>query len=172
MNRSAMVTNRPSTRRTSKSKGQSLAEFALILPIFLTMFGATLDFARLYQAWIALQAATRVAAEYVAMNDTTIVTAQQDARRFICSQTVGVPGFKHGLGVPPANITQCQQPNVTVTAFSRSSTDPGSSGANPIGAATVNATLPFQMFFNYPLLTDNGTWQLNVTESYRVIQGR
>jgi Flp pilus assembly protein TadG len=172
MFRTETVTTRGPGRRPEKSRGQSLAEFALILPVFLTIFGATLDFARLYQAWIALQAATRVAAEYVATTSTTAVTAQQEARRIICTQTVGVPGFKHGTGAPPSNVTQCNQPNVTLTAFSRSSTEPGSSGANPIGAATVNATLPFQMFFNYPLLTNNGTWRLNVTESYRVIQGR
>jgi Flp pilus assembly protein TadG len=167
-----MVTKRPAARHHSKSKGQSLAEFALILPVFLTIFGATLDFARLYQAWIALQAATRVATEYVAANDATIASAQQDARRFICSQTVGVPGFKHGTGAPPSNVNQCNQPGVTVTAFSRSTSAAGASSSNPIGAATVQATLPFQMFFNYPLLTDNGTWTLTATESYRVVQGR
>jgi Flp pilus assembly protein TadG len=167
-----MVTKRPASRRNSKSKGQSLAEFALILPVFLTIFGATLDFARLYQAWISLQAATRVATEYVAANDATIVTAQQDARRFICSQMVGMPGFKHGTGLPPSNVTQCNKPDVTVTAFSRSTSAAGASSSNPVAAATVTATLPFQMFFNYPLLTDNGTWTLSATESYRVVQGR
>jgi Flp pilus assembly protein TadG len=172
MNRSAMVTKRPSTRRNSKSKGQSLAEFALILPVFLTMFGATLDFARLYQAWITLQAATRVATEYVAANDATISAAQTDARRFICTQTQGVPGFQRSTQSPPNDVNQCLQPTTTVTAFSRSVSDPGASGANPIGAATVNATIPFRMFFNYPFLTDNGTWTISVTESYRIIQGR
>jgi Flp pilus assembly protein TadG len=172
MKRSAMVTKRPATRRNSKSRGQSLAEFALILPVFLTMFGATLDFARLYQAWIQLQAATRVAAEYVAANDTTIGAAQTDARRFVCTQTVGVPGFQRSTMAPPNDVNQCLQPAVTVTAFSISTTDAGASGANPIGAATVRATMPFRMFFNYPLLTDSGTWTLSATESYRIIQGR
>lgn len=155
-----------------KSRGQSLAEFALILPLFLTMFGATLDFARLYQAWIALQAATRVAAEYTATNSTTIAGAQSDARRFVCSQTQGVPGFQKSALTPPNDVNQCTQPSVTVTSFTRSTTDPGASGANPIGASTVQASMPFRMFFNYPLLTDGGTWQLTARESYRVVQGR
>jgi len=31
-----------------KSKGQSVVEFALVLPVLLTMVGATLDLARVY----------------------------------------------------------------------------------------------------------------------------
>jgi Flp pilus assembly protein TadG len=156
----------------SRSRGQSLAEFALVLPVFLTMFGATLDFARLYQAWITLQEATRIAAEYAAANDTSAASAQTDAKRIVCTQTQGVPGFQKSAMSPPNDVNQCTQPAVTVTSFTRSTTDPGASGANPIGAATVSASLPFRMFFNYPLLTDNGTWTIQVTASYRVIQGR
>ena len=159
-------------RDRRRSRGQSIAEFALILPVFLTIFGATLDFARLYQAWIQLQAATRVAAEYVAANDTTLGAAQSDARRFVCTQVQGMPGFQKSALTPPNDVNQCTQPAVTVTAFTRSTTDPGATGANPIGAATVQSSMPFRMFFNYPLLTDGGTWQLTARESYRVIQGR
>jgi Flp pilus assembly protein TadG len=159
-------------RDRRRSRGQSLAEFALILPVFLTIFGATLDFARLYQAWISLQAATRVAAEYVAANDATIVAAQSDARRFVCSQTQGMPGFQKSVLPPPNDVNQCTQPAVSVTAFSRSTSVAGASLTNPIGSATVQANMPFRMFFNYPILTDAGTWTLRATESYTVVQGR
>lgn len=162
---------RPDGQTRGKSAGQSLAELALILPVLLTIVGATVDFARLYQGWISLQAATRVAAEYVAEEDTTIMQATADARRFVCSQTQGMPGFQASAMAPPNDINQCIQPTVSVTAFSRSTTAPGASTAHPIGSVTVQATLPFRMFFTYPLLT-NGTWTLRATESYSIVQGR
>ncbi|HEV8516062.1 MAG TPA: TadE/TadG family type IV pilus assembly protein [Candidatus Limnocylindrales bacterium] len=147
-------------------------EFALILPVLLAIFGATLDFARLYQAWIQLQAATRVASEYVAEEDLTLATALVDAKRFVCTQTQSVPGFQRSLLLPPNDVNQCTQPAVTVPSFTRSTTAPGATLENPIGSATVQSTLPFRMFFNYPLLTQNGTWTLRATESYSVVQGR
>ena len=158
--------------RRRRSRGQSLAEFALILPIFLTIFGATLDFARLYQAWITLQNATRVGAEYAAGRSTTAATAFVDARREICRQVQTMPGFQRSLLPAPNDVDQCSQPTVTLMAFSRSTTDPGGSAEFPIGSATVRSTLPFRTFFSYPLLTDNGTWTIQVSESYRIAQGR
>jgi len=172
MNKKARSHGGIAKRRAERSRGQSLVEFALILPVFLTIFGMTLDFARLYQGWISLQAATRVAAEYTAGTSTTLSNAQTTARRFVCSQTQGMPGFQASTLPAPNNIDQCVQPSVTVTAFTRSTTDPGASAYNPIGAATVQATMPFRMFFSYPLLTNSGTWTLTATESYRVVQGR
>jgi len=38
--------------RRSRSRGQSLTEFALLLPLMIGFLGMTLDFARVYQAWM------------------------------------------------------------------------------------------------------------------------
>jgi Flp pilus assembly protein TadG len=155
-----------------RSRGQSLAEFALILPVLLAIFGATLDFARLYQAWIALQASTRVAAEYVAEEKTTIAAALVDAKRMICTEMQNQPGFQPSLLLPPNNVNACLQPNVTVPYFNRSTTAAGATADNPIGTAAVTASLPFRMLFNYPILTESGTWTITVTEAYTVVQNR
>ena len=159
-------------RHRHKSRGQSLSEFALIVPAFLTIFGMTLDFARLYQGWISLQAATRAAAEYVATSDKTLVDATVDARRIVCTETQGMPGFQPALLAPPADVEQCQQPTVTVLKFKLDLTKPGATVDNPIGEAKIEATLPFRMFFSYPFLTDNGTWTLVARAEYHVTQGR
>jgi Flp pilus assembly protein TadG len=173
MKRSFRLSARRGARAAGgRSRGQSLAEFALILPLLLTIVGATIDFARLYQAWIGLQAATRVAAEYVAANDTTSAQALSDARRFVCTQTQGMPGFQASALAAPNNINQCTQPTVTVPSFTRSTTAAGASAAYPVGSATVTTSMPFRMFFSYPLLTQNGTWTLRATESYSIVQGR
>lgn len=56
--------------RGPKSRGQSLAEFALTVPmaLFMVLFG--LDFGRVFLGWVALHQAAREAANYAAMNPT------------------------------------------------------------------------------------------------------
>jgi hypothetical protein len=58
-----------SPRRTGRgvgSAGQSLVEFALVIPILLVLFIAIADFGRVFVAGVALEAATRDAAEAAA----------------------------------------------------------------------------------------------------------
>ncbi len=153
---------------TSHKRGQSLVEFALILPILLTMVGAAIDIARLYQGWITLEGATRDAAEYAATKDSTSSAALTDAKSIICKQTATLPGFAAPAGQP----TNCTSPSVTVSSFSVSTTATGASTTYPIASVTVTATLPFRTFFGYPLFTQNGAWTLSSTQSYSIIQGR
>jgi len=53
-----------------KSRGQSLAEFALTVPFALLMVLFGLDFGRVFLGWVSLNQATREAANYAAMNPT------------------------------------------------------------------------------------------------------
>jgi Flp pilus assembly protein TadG len=158
----------PSPRQVRR--GQSLVEFALILPILLTLLGAAVDFARLYQGWITLEGATRDAAEYAATFDTTSTAALADAKRIICTQTATVPGF----AAPAGNPTACTAPAISITSFPAgdTATANGGSALNPVQSITVRATLPFRTFFGYPLFTQNGAWTLTSTQSYSIIQGR
>lgn len=153
---------------TSRKRGQSLVEFALILPILLTMVGAAVDVARLYQGWITLEGAARDAAEYAATFDSSSTAATADAKRIICTQTATLPGF----AAPAGNPTACTSPAISVTNFTVSTTATGASTTHPIGSVTVTATLPFRTFFGYPLFTQNGAWTLTSTQSYSIIQGR
>ena len=47
-----------------RRKGQTLAEFALTLPILLILIFGIIEFARIFQAWVTLQNAARTAARY------------------------------------------------------------------------------------------------------------
>jgi PKD repeat protein len=72
----------PVTHDRSKSRGQSLTEFALFLPVLLLLVLVALDFGRIYLGWINLQQMARVAANYAAdnasaWNPLTIDTAKQ-----------------------------------------------------------------------------------------------
>ena len=156
---SAFASRRSAEPRGRRSTGQSLAEFALILPVMLTLLGGAVDFARVYRGWIDLQAATRSAAEYVATTPgLTSSQAQAAAAAMVCSQVTG--------------SSSCTSPTVTVSSFTVSPTATGASPAHPIGSATITSSMPFRMLFSYPFLTKNGAWTISATESFSVVQGR
>ena len=161
--RSVATSDRSSPRRRGgrRGVGQSMVEFGLILPILLTLLGASVDLARLYQAWINLQSATRSAAEYAATNDQSQTTALTDAKASVCTQMTG--------------SASCTTPAVTVPSYSlvtNGTVEPGATTANPVVSVTVQTTMSFRTLFAYPLFTQNGAWTLAATESFKVIQGR
>ena len=55
-------------RGRQRSRGQSLVEFALVLPVLLLMTMIAIDFGRVYLGWVNLQNMTRVAANFAANN--------------------------------------------------------------------------------------------------------
>ena len=161
----------PGPRRT-RSRGQSLAEFALLLPLLIAFLGMTLDFARVYQAWMTLESSTRDAAEAAATSATSTANALAIAQRAVCLQSQDLPGFARS-GLPsPDDIEKCASPNVAVIAFNLSTTSPGASPLYPIGSVTVEGRLPFTPLFPYPLITQNGTWTIVTRASFSIIQGR
>lgn len=68
----AGTTLRGSNQR--RSSGQSLVEFALILPVILLLTMVALDFGRVYLGWVNLQNMTRAAANFAANNPTAWAT--------------------------------------------------------------------------------------------------
>src|ERR1041385_6216413 len=66
------------SKRSRRSRGQSLVEFALTLPLMLLLLMIALDFGRIYLGWINLQNMTRIAANYAA-NNPSAWTAPGDA---------------------------------------------------------------------------------------------
>lgn len=57
-----MDTNTDKVRR--RRKGQTLAEFAITLPILLLLMFGIIEFGRIFQAWVTLQNSARTAARY------------------------------------------------------------------------------------------------------------
>lgn len=149
--------------RRRGGRGQSLVEFALILPIMLAFVGGAVDFARAFQVWITLESATRDGAEYAATNATSATDALNQARAAVCTQAQKLPGFTGTGG-------NCSNPTVGVVEFSRSTAFPGSA-SNPLTRVTIHTELPFDMLFPYPFL-NQGHWTITSTETYSIIQGR
>lgn len=157
-----------SERNRRRSLGQSLVEFALILPIVLTLTGAAIDLSRVFGVWVTLDSATRDAAEQVA-SDVTVTSQSQAATRgkaILCSQLVATAGFAAPAGAP----TACTSPSATV-AWSSSSAAPGTA-RNPVVTVTVTSSLQFRTLFPYPLFTQGGAWTLNSIQKYEILQGR
>ena len=51
--------------RRAGRRGQSLVEFAIVLPVLLALTGITIDASRVYFQWLDLESATRDAAQSV-----------------------------------------------------------------------------------------------------------
>lgn len=158
----------PNDEKQRRSLGQSLVEFALILPILLTLTGAAIDVSRVFGVWVTLESATRDAAEQVASDVTVTNQSQADTRgkAILCSQLASTAGFS----APPGAPTACTSPSATVTWVS-SSAAPGTA-RNPVVTVTVTSSLQFRTLFPYPLFTQGGAWTLNSTQKYEILQGR
>jgi Flp pilus assembly protein TadG len=158
-------------KRGRRGRGQSMAEFAIILPMLLAFVGLSIDFARVFQAWITIESATRDGAETAATNGTSNGDALTMARKTICLQSQTVPGFQRSSSPSPADVEACVWPNVSVV-FTTNPNGVGSSVGHPVGTATVQSTLQFRPLFNYPLITQNGVWTISAQTTFSIAQGR
>ena len=141
--------------RRRKSVGQSLAEFALTMPLalFMVLFG--LDFGRVFLGWVALNQAAREAANYAAMNPTawtvpynlTVLSEysrliQTEASNINCElASVAAPSFSSGTSIAaPATVTlTCRFGLITpiISTILGDSIPVSASSAFPIRAGTI-----------------------------------
>jgi Flp pilus assembly protein TadG len=63
---SSTSTGRGRTKRSGRRRGQSLVEFALLLPVLMVLVLTAVDFGRLFYSWVTLNNSARVAANYAA----------------------------------------------------------------------------------------------------------
>jgi hypothetical protein len=103
-----------------KGRGQSLAEFAMTVPMALLMVLFGLDFGRVFLGWVALNQAAREAANYAAMNPEAWtlpynLAAQSEYARLVTTETSNInctldtplpdPTFPNGTGIgAPVNV--------------------------------------------------------------------
>jgi Flp pilus assembly protein TadG len=149
------------------SRGQALAEFALVLPLVLGLVGAGIDFSRGFEGSMTLQTAARNAAEAAAYGATTPAQAEAIARSVVCTEAQRLPGFVAGSG---GAIATCTNPTVAVT-YASSATAPGANVRYPLVTVTVTTSLDFALTVPWPFLP-NGTWSLGATQSFEIMQGR
>ena len=164
-------------RGRSHARGQSLVEFAVVLPILFTLLGVVIDAARVYQAWLNLESATRDAAQYLATSDTdptspeyTTAGVNADNKAiFVLNEATGSFFTRSNI---QGSLPNCSLPRVTTTFTADTTFANGGTAANPVGTARVMTCMPFQTLFSYPLLTNNGVWTISSDRSYKILVGR
>lgn len=161
------TTTEHSTRHRSR-RGQALVEFAILLPLLAALAGGAIDFARVYQASMALQSATRNGAESAASSTATQSAAQTEAQRVVCTETQRLPGFVAGSG---GSVPTCTAPDVTVTSFTYTTSGTGFSASYPLVSTTVETELDFGLLIPWPFISD-GSWTLSTEQSFSVVQNR
>ncbi len=174
-------------RNGDSRRGQALTEFAIIVPVLLTLVGAALDVARVYQAQLKLEAAVRDAAQYVASDPGYTTTGgyydstdtANYCSAFPCTtapttDAKSVVDAEYGQSFTMSSSqTPCTAPTVWASLASPS-TDSSTGGSNsyPMASVTVTACAPFQALFPYPYFTQNGTWVLSVSKTFGTLVGR
>jgi hypothetical protein len=139
-------------RNRPKSRGQSLVEFALILPIMLLIVAVALDFGRAFMGWVSLTGATRLGANYAAQHPDAnwgsssdpnrqryLAVMARDLQSTNCTPTTTpMPSFPAGtdLGDPAVVTLTCQFNPIT-----------------PIVTAIVGPSLPMSASTAYPIRT-------------------
>jgi Flp pilus assembly protein TadG len=175
-------------RRGWRARGQSLAEFALIAPVMLGLLGVSVDFARLFFAWVDLEAATRDAAQYVASdpaflqngsgyydpNDSTNYCAAYPCTAAPSTDAKTVVDAATGKSFTKSSSqTDCTTAKVwAILATPDTSTANGGTTANPVASVHVTACFPFRTFVSYPIITTNGTWIVRADRTMTTIVGR
>lgn len=89
-----------------EERGAQLVELAIVLPIFLMLFGATAEFGRYFYAYTTLDKATRAGSRYLA---TAAVNGTEDMR----AKNIVVYGNPNGTGTPI--ISGLTTANVVIT---------------------------------------------------------
>jgi Flp pilus assembly protein TadG len=77
-------------RRDGKRRGQSVVEFALILPVLLLILLFGIDFGRIFLGWINLNNVAKVAANYAAQNPTASFASGSEYQTLIANDMAGI----------------------------------------------------------------------------------
>jgi Flp pilus assembly protein TadG len=159
------MATRHTTTDHRRSRGQALAEFAIVVPVLLGLAGASSDFARVYQQDISLSAAARDAAEQIATNRSQTITAANAGQA-----AADVLNAEIGGSFTAVSTLTCDAPQVQVT-YSSSSGATGATNKYPLGSAIVTACVPFQTLFRYPFVPDQGL-VIRTSARFDVLQNR
>ena len=95
-----------------KSRGQSLVEFALVVPLMALFFVAVADFARLYMTMMTIESAAREAADYGSFSSaywTDPVGTKEDMTHRACLASSNLPDY---VGTRDDAAATCTNPEI------------------------------------------------------------
>jgi len=143
--------------RLIASRGQSLVEFALVVPLMLIVLLAVLDFARIYTTMLSVESAAREAADYGTTLGAGKWAAPMDAtvpemERRACVASRNLPDYRDPDGNP---ATGCANPQfdyclTTSVGGTCGPVNPAAGCENPLRSdpctVTVTLTHEFKLF--------------------------
>ncbi len=110
-----VIQSRLSKMRTSrKAAGQSLVEFALMLPVLLLLIVGSLDLGRAYFTYISVINAAREGARYGAAHPTDTANIRSRAKNEVDSNFITLAS----LNVSPTCVASCVHGNTMVVTVS------------------------------------------------------
>ena len=172
---------RPPRRRPNS--GQSVAEFALVLPVLLLMLVGIADLGRLYNSAVAVESAAREAADYgsfVATNWTPVnIPVTVDEMRLRACTAVAGSHLQDYETTDPGGNTTCTNPSFTCTlVHGAASADCAASGgfaggvdcADPLTepACTVHVRMTYRFRLLLAIPPFPATIDLNRDSSFRI----
>jgi Flp pilus assembly protein TadG len=187
------------SHRHRRSIGQSLTEFALVLPLLLGLTGMAIDASRVYFQWVDLESATRDAAQYIASDPGLVAsggTYQTGGGYYDPNDTTNYCGASWTTCTAvPATDAKTIVDSATKRTFTKSATQTdaacaagpkiwavlqapvvtsasGGSATYPVATVKVTACLPFRTLFAYPIISSNGTWIVRTERTFTTIVGR
>ncbi len=96
----------PALRRRQRTRGQSLVEFALVLPLLILLLLFAIDFGRVFLGWVELTNVVRIGANFAALNPQGWEGAGNPALKARYNQLI----------IADARATNCRLPNPAVPA--------------------------------------------------------
>jgi hypothetical protein len=158
----------PEAASSRRGAGQSLVEFALVLPIALLLLVAVADMARLYTTMITVESAAREAADFGAYGspnwdgaNLASTVAAMEARACVAS--------RHLEGYVGSGST-CSNPTVTITLLEPGDIPADSSSgcedpARPGGPCEVQVDVDYTFDLIMPIALDVAGHRLGLPES-------
>jgi Flp pilus assembly protein TadG len=129
------------TGRRQRERGQSVVEFALVLPIMFVLLMAIVDFARIYTTMIAVESGAREAADYGAFGSqrwqaVKVDDTVEEMERRACIATSNLPDYV-------GDATTCTNPAFGYELTGSNCDDPTN---EPPCRVTVTLTYDFTVF--------------------------
>lgn len=126
---------RPGRGTRASSRGQSIVETALVLPILLLLVMAIIDFGLMFNNYIVLSNASREAARLAAVGAT-----DADITTLIVSLTQTLDGTKRTTTISPAKSLRLHGTQVTITiAYQSKAVTPVMAAIFPGGYSTLTS---------------------------------
>jgi hypothetical protein len=127
-------------RREQPGRGQSLVEFALLLPLLLVIVLGVVDFGRVFQSGIVMESATRAGAEAAALEYLREVAGKApgydpdyDRIRDVAAEV----SCREASRLPNADSNCTQWPVIRVCVHDAAGRDPECGGDGSVGTAAI-----------------------------------